>query len=216
MATPVPATPAPVNPYNINFQPWGPPSVPKVNANADAQAYFNQQSAEDQAKIRESWGGRPAPPPTGGGPHNGFRNMLYNNYQNSYMNQWYDNARNAGSPVPATPPAAPAAPAAPQPYQPPQPNGQPANAHAATAAQPGGYDDWRANGSQPNPNGGVNYSIRPPLPPQPGGPVAGGAVANMLTTNYQPPAAPAAPRDIGQEYEAWKAGGRQGPRPQGT
>jgi len=181
MATPVPpvpATPAPAHPYNVANN-----SIRPVAANADAQAYFNQQSPEDQAKIKASWGGRPAPANAGGGWFNNVANMLHNNYQNSYLNQWYTNAQNAGSPVPVTPPAAPAAP---QPYQPPQPNGQPAN----------GY--------------------QPPQPPQPGGPVAGGAVANMLTTNYQPPAAPAAPRDIGQEYEAWKAGGRQGPRPQGT
>ena len=188
MASPIPATPAPAHPYNVANN-----TIRPVAANADAQAYFNQQSPEDQAKIKASWGGRPAP--TGAGPFRGLNQMLHNNYQNSYLNQWYNNAQNAGSPVPVSPPAAPAAPAAPQPYQPPQPNGaMPNNVQS-------GYTGANVMSGAPNPN-----------QPPPGGT----PTSNMLTNNYQPPAAPAAPRNVGDEYEAWKANGRQGPRPEGT
>ena len=124
------------------------PAAPMATANQGAQDYFNAQSAEDQANIRNSWGGA--------------------RDQNAMLNQWY---QNAGAPGAQT--------VAPQP--------------------------------QPQPNAGYLPGYQPPQPPQGGTPTS-----NMLTNNYPPPAAPVAARNIGDEYEAWKAGGRVGPRPQGT
>jgi hypothetical protein len=95
--------------------PWmqeggGPLGVMKAIRNAsapvsqDAQNYFNSQSADDQNTIRQSWGGK------------------------NQMQQWYDNAKAAGS-VPATQPAT-----------------QPASAPATAGQSPG----W----GQPAPQGG--------------------------------------------------------------
>lgn len=190
-----PVTPVPTNPYNVNNG-----SINRVTTDPNAQAYFNAQSPEDQAAIRASWGGRPAPAP-GGGPLRGLRQMLFDNYQGSYMNQWYNNAQNAG----ATPPPAPAAAPAPAP------------AAQPVAAQPyAGYNP-AANVNQPAPSG-------PQHQPQPqpagggaaavGGPAVG-AVSNMLANNFgTPPVKPQ--RNVGEEYEAWKQGGRVGARPEGT
>lgn len=135
-------------------------SHPSGQPAPEAQAYFNQQSPEDQQAIRQSWGPQQSP--------YGVANM---------MNRWYGNALLAQRSAQSVPPPA----------------------------------------AVPPPIAGGPAAFSQPIDGVPGVGAPGG-VANMLTGAFPADGGKpkAKPEDSGYSdpYEAWKAGGRVGPRPQ--
>ncbi len=170
---------------------------------AAAQAYFDQQSPEDQAAIRASWN-----TPGQGGiaiGGSGFTARPGSRLGDGVMmTNWYNNANAAGAIPPPPPVAPPPGPAQTAPVAGPvQPAPQPASTASlrpAPTGQPAGGSSLPQPGS--NPNGGYAGGVhtQPPPPqtstpgrqPEWGGNVAAGAtpIANMMTNNFAQPKKP--------------------------
>lgn len=168
-----------------------------------AQAFFAQQSPEDQAAIRASWNTPGQGRIDGGGFTARPGSKLGDNIM---MNNWYTNANNAGAvppPPPVAPPPGPAqtAPVA-GPVQPAPQLASTASLRPAPAGQPSGGSTLPQPGQPGGVTGGYAGGVhtQPPPPqtstpgrqPEWGGNVAAGAtpIANMMTNNFAQPKKP--------------------------
>lgn len=169
------------------------------NGNA-AQAYFDQQSPEDQAAIRASWN-TPGQDSVAVGA--GFAARPGSRLADRVMmNNWYNNANAAGAippPPPVAPPPGPAqtAPVAGpvQPTQPAQPpptaSVRPVPAGGSTLPQPGqpsgshsGYNPGGGGNPNHTPTGTGTLQPQPPPAPWAGNAVAGASpITTMMTNN---------------------------------